>query len=244
MISNDQMHHSHRKADIATRVAARDSGDFVRDIVFGGIDGTVTTFAIVSGVAGAGLAHEVILVLGVANLFADGYSMAAGNYSATKSDLEKLDYLSDVEAQHIQNHPAGESDELGQILEGYGYHGTELELATETIKHSPSLWTDLMLLGEYGISSIRPNPARSAAATFFAFVLCGAVPLLPFLLRPENALTVSAIATLVVFFLVGAGKTVWTRKKWWFSGLETLLIGASAALIAYLCGYLLSGIVH
>jgi len=244
MLSNDQMHHSHQRSDIADRVASRNSGDFLRDSVFGGIDGTVTTFAIVSGVTGAGLANEVILVLGIANLLADGYSMAAGNYSATKSDLEKLDYLLDVEEDHIKHHPEGESDELSQILEGYGYRGAELDSATKTIKHSPGLWTDLMLLGEYGISSVRPNPFGSAVATFFSFVLCGSVPLIPFLLRIENALTVSAIATLVVFFLVGAGKTLWTRRRWWYSGLETLVTGASAALIAYLCGYLLSGIVH
>jgi len=244
MVGIDQLHHGHSKSDISARISASESGDFLRDAVFGGIDGTVTTFAIVSGVTGAGMPHVVILVLGIANLFADGFSMAVGNYTATKSDKEKLDYLVSVEQDHLARFPAGETEELRQILQGYGYHGKELDAATDTINNSPKLWVDLMLLGEYGISSISPGPIRAAIITFVAFVVCGSIPLLPFLFQMDNAITVSALATVLVFFLVGAGKTVWTRRKWWFSGIETLLTGTSAALIAYYCGYLLAGIVE
>ncbi len=243
MLNNDHLHHGHGKSDIAERISARKSGDFLRDTVFGGIDGTVTTFAIISGVSGAGMSHGVILVLGIANLLADGFSMAVGNYSATKSDLEKLEYLIDVENNHLEHYRAGEVDELRQILAGYGFKGSKLNDATETINSSQRLWVDLMLLGEYGLSSLRPNPTAAAMATFVAFVACGSVPLVPFLLRMENAIVVSSIATALVFFLVGAVKTMWTRRPWWRSGFETLLIGSSAALIAYSCGYFLSGLI-
>jgi len=169
--------------------------------------------------------------------------MAVGNYNATKSELEKLDYLVGVEQNHLAHDPAGEMEELRQILQGYGYRGNELSKAIESINRSPKLWIDLMLLGEYGISSARPNPTRSAVATFISFALCGLIPLLPFLFRVDNAILVSAVATLIVFFLVGAGKTVCTRRKWWRSGVETLFTGAAAASIAYFCGYLLAGTV-
>jgi len=244
MISNNQLRHGHSKSDIAERIATRESGDFLRDIVFGGIDGTVTTFAIVSGVTGAGMSSAVILVLGIANLLADGFSMAVGNYTATKSDREKLDYLLDVEHDHIKRNRDGEMEELRQILQGYGYRDTELDAAADAISLSPKLWIDIMLLGEYGVSSVRPSPVGAAVATFGSFVVCGSIPLLPFLLRMENPIMISALATVIVFFLVGAGKTVWTRRKWWLSGMETLLTGSAAALIAYFCGYLLAGIVE
>lgn len=243
MLNNDHLHHGHGKSDISKRISARSSGDFLRDTVFGGIDGTVTTFAIISGVSGAGMSHGVILVLGIANLLADGFSMAVGNYSATKSDLEKLEYLIGVEHNHLERYRAGEVEELRQILAGYGFTGTKLDDATNTINSSQRLWVDLMLLGEYGLSSLRPHPTAAAIATFVAFVVCGSVPLLPFLLHMENAIVVSSVVTALVFFLVGAIKTVWTRRPWWRSGIETLLIGSSAALIAYGCGYFLSGLI-
>ena len=58
------------------------------DFVYGSIDGTVTTFAVVAGAIGASLSSAVILILGFANLFADGFSMAISNYLAHKSERE------------------------------------------------------------------------------------------------------------------------------------------------------------
>jgi len=240
LFEKNQLQHGHTQSEIADRISIGNSNEYLRDMVFGGIDGAVTTFAIVSGVTGAGMSHTVILVLGVANLLADGFSMAAGNYSATRSDLEKLEHLIEVERKHLILHPEGETEELKQILENYGYTGSKLEQAVNAIKHSPDLWVDMMLQGEYGVTSVRPNPGGAAIATFGSFLVCGMVPLLPFLLKMEQAITTAALATCLVFFLVGAGKTLWTNRKWWLSGLETLVIGASAAGIAYFCGDVLS----
>ena len=61
-------------------------GRYIRDVVFGANDGIVTTFAVVAGVAGAHLAPNVVLILGFANLFADGFSMAAGNFLGERSE--------------------------------------------------------------------------------------------------------------------------------------------------------------
>jgi len=213
-LRNNQYKHGHLPSDIKKRLAASDSQG----------------------------SHQVILVLGIANLLADGFSMAAGNYSATKSDLEKIDYLTDVEKNHIMRYPGGEEEELRQILIRYGYRDDNLETAVNTIKTSPLLWIDLMLQGEYGTSSVRPEPIGAALVTFASFILCGSVPLLPFLLHMQNAMIVAGLATMVVFFLVGAWKTRWTNRNWWRSGFETLVIGASAAAIAFGCGHLLSSI--
>jgi len=235
--------HSHESAEISKRLDLGQSGDYLRDLVFGGIDGAVTSFAIVSGVVGASLSSGIILVLGIANLLADGFSMAASNYSATRSDLEKREHLIHVEHKHLQLYREGEKEELRQILSGYGYKDMELEVALNAIQANPQLWVELMLKGEYGVTSIPQSPVKSALATWSAFVFCGSIPLLPFLLRFQNAFTLAMVMTGFVFFFVGAIKTRWTRRHWLTSGIETLAVGSLAALIAYVCGVVLAGIV-
>lgn len=235
--------HGHTRQEIRKRLDVRSSNSSLRDVVFGGIDGTVTTFAIVSGVTGAGFSSNVIFVLGVANLLADGFSMAAGNYSATRADLEKAQYLITVERNHLDNNQAGEKEELREILRRYGFSGKKLQSATRLLSSSEALWLDLMLIWEYGILADEPKPLISAVTTFLAFVICGSVPLLPFLLKLENPILTASVITGMTFFLVGAFKTLWTHRRWWVSGLETLSIGAIAAVIAFLCGEILSKLV-
>jgi VIT1/CCC1 family predicted Fe2+/Mn2+ transporter len=64
--------------------------NYLPEFVYGGIDGTITTFAIVSGVVGASLNSSIILILGFANLFADGFSMAVSNYLSEESKEDLL----------------------------------------------------------------------------------------------------------------------------------------------------------
>ena len=58
---------------------------YLPEFVYGGMDGAVTTFAVVAGTVGASLSPVIVIILGFANLFADGFSMAASNYLSTKS---------------------------------------------------------------------------------------------------------------------------------------------------------------
>lgn len=211
-------------------------------MIYGAIDGAVTTFAIVAGVEGAGLSHGVILALGAANILADGFSMAASNYSGTKAELDDRQRIRRIEEDHILNHREGELEELRQILAQRGLSGTVLEQATAEISGQRDKWVSLMLTYEYGLSYAEPHPLRAAIATFIAFLLAGAVPLLPFVLGLPNPFEVSIAATLVTFFLIGTGKSRWSLASWWRSGLETLLIGSLAAAIAYLVGTLFHGI--
>ena len=90
-----------------------------------------------------------------------------------------------------------------------------------------------MLTDEYGLARDGPAPMRAAIATFVAFLMAGAVPLIPFVLGMQNAFAISIGATLLTFFLIGTGKSRWSLAKWWRSGTETLFIGAMAALLAY-----------
>ncbi|AVL54903.1 hypothetical protein CEP88_11750 [Roseobacter denitrificans] len=207
-------------------------------MIYGGIDGAVTTFAIVAGVAGAGLSHHIIVALGVANIIADGFSMAASNYSGTKAELDDRKRIIQVEERHIEQHPDGELEELRQILQMRGLSGDVLEEATTAISQSKTNWIDMMLTDEYGLSRVEPEPMKAALATFAAFLVAGSIPLIPFLLNLDDAFSISIFATLLTFFLIGTGKSRWSLSKWWKSGFETLLIGGVAALLAFSVGSL------
>lgn len=234
----NQADHGHSDSDIAARIAAPAGRGNLRDIVYGAIDGAVTTFAIVAGVAGAGLSPIVILALGFANVLADGFSMAAGNYSATKTELDEIHRLRSVEERHIQQYPDGERRELRAILEQKGLSGTTLEDATEQIVARQDSWIAMMLEGEYGLGPVDPHPMRAALVTFGAFLVAGLVPLLPFVIGLSNAFEVAAVLTMATFFAIGSLKSHWSLAPWWWSGFETLAIGGAAAAIAYGVGSL------
>ena len=234
--------HGHSKIEIERRLDGRAGATgHLRDVVYGGIDGAVTTFAIVAGVQGAGLSPGIIIALGIANVLADGFSMAASNYSGTKADLDDRKRLRAVEARHIRDHPEGEREELRQILARRGLSGATLEAAVEEVAADEEQWIALMLTDEYGLAPVDPHPGRAALATFVAFLLAGIVPLVPFLLGLANPFLIATLATGAVFFAIGTGKSRWSLTPWWISGLETLLIGSAAAAIAYLVGSLFQG---
>ncbi len=230
--------HGHSQQEIAERINAPPGRGVLRDMVYGGIDGSVTTFAIVAGVAGAGLSSFVIVALGLANVLADGFSMAAGNYSGTKAELDNIKRIRAIEERHIALYPQGERDEVREILTQKGLSGAVLDDATAAITSNHESWINLMIEGEYGLGSVDPHPMKAALATFLAFLVAGLIPLLPFLLSLTNAFVISAWMTMGVFFFIGAVKSRWSLASWWRSGLETLAIGGVAAAIAYLVGSL------
>lgn len=228
--------HGHGPTEIAQRLSSKSQNAYLKDMIYGGIDGAVTTFAIVAGVEGAGLSHGIIVALGLANILADGFSMAASNFSGTKAELDDRERIIHVEERHIKEHREGELEELRQILALRGLTGDVLDQATAAISANKEKWIDLMLTDEYGLPRDRPEPLRASLATFAAFLMAGAVPLLPYILGLPQAFQTSVIATLLTFFLIGMLKSRWSLSQWWRSGAETLMIGAVAALIAYFVG--------
>lgn len=237
------LEHDHSTQAIQARLSAPAKVNYIRDWVYGGIDGAVTTFAIVAGVVGANLSTGIILILGLANLLADGLSMAAGNYSGTKTQGDDLNRIREIERRHIKLVPEGERAEIREIMRNKGLSGESLEQAVAAITSDEDLWIQTMLVEEYGLTPTPPSPITAALSTFFAFLICGAVPLLPFVFGVPEAFTVSTVMTAFVFFLIGSAKSRWSLASWWRSGLETLGIGLAAAGVAYLIGYWLKAIV-
>ncbi|HEY8227766.1 MAG TPA: VIT1/CCC1 transporter family protein [Pyrinomonadaceae bacterium] len=238
------MEHEHTTEAIDARLSAGPGNNYLRDWIYGGIDGAVTTFAVVTGVVGAGLSPIVIVILGFANLVADGFSMASSNFLGTKAEHDDIRRLEAIEQRHIEITPEGEREEVRQIFARKGFTGPDLDRVVELITSDRDRWVQTMLTDEYGLPHAARSPWLAAASTFSAFVVCGLVPLLPFLLRVGNAVRLSAIATGAVFFAIGSLKSRWSTNAWWRSGLETLLVGSAATSLAYAVGVALQNLVQ
>lgn len=224
------------------------SGSFVGDFVYGAIDGSVTTFAVVSGVAGAGLAPNIVIILGAANLLADGFSMAVGNYLSTKSENEFIEQERKREEWEIEHYPKGEVAEIREIFRKKGFRGTGLDAVVKTITSDKKVWVDTMMSEELGLLREKNSPFRKGFVTFISFVTVGFIPLVSYVLSyvvesvKAVAYPTSVTLTFITFFLIGSAKIYVTGKNWFRSGLETLAIGGLAAGIAYSIGYLLRGL--
>ena len=230
------MEHDHSPEAISRRLAGSPRQNYLRDWVYGGIDGAVTTFAVVAGVVGAGLSTRTVLILGAANLLADGFSMAASNYSGTKTEKDDKDRLRAVEERHIDLVPEGELEEVRQIFKAKGFDGNRLEAVVEVITADRQRWVETMLREEYGLPETMRSPTIAAANTFLAFLICGFVPLLPFVAGLPESVFLSTASTAAVFFAIGSFKSLWSLMPWWRSGLETLMIGIAAAALAFAAG--------
>ena len=239
----------HTPEQIRQRLAAQTSHSYLRDFVYGAIDGTVTTFAVVSGVAGAGLSTGVIIILGMANLVGDGFSMAASNFLGTKTEEELRQKARRIEEQHIANYPEGEREEIRQIFANKGFENEQLEHVVDVITADHQRWVDTMIVEELGMPLEGPSALKAAATTLVAFILVGLIPLGAFLfdfvfpMQLPNPYLVSTLLTGVAFFLVGAAKSWFIDESWFRAGAETLLIGGIAAVLAYGAGFLFGNLV-
>lgn len=232
--------HSHNPEDIAARLQSGPDVFHLKEWVYGGIDGVVTTFAIIAGVVGASLSPMIVVILGLANLIGDGFSMAAGAYSSAKAEEDNYYRLRDVEATHIEKYPEGEKEEIRQIFAAKGFEGEDLEKLVDTISSDKEHWIDVMMTEEYGLSAPLYAPIKAAMHTFMAFVVCGSMPLIPFVFGFPAASVTSLVLAAATFFAIGSLKSFWSVKSWWYEGLITMFIGLVAAGLAFGIGHGLS----
>lgn len=222
--------------------------NWIADFVYGGIDGAVTTFAVVAGVEGASLSVPVILILGFANLFGDGFSMSVGKYLSDKANLDQYEKIRQIEFRHLKEKTEHEKGEVREIMAGYGFKGKHLESAVGVITSNPEGWVDLMMRNEFSLTSENVSPVKGAVSTFLSFILVGFVPLIGYTFQPffnfsgRQMFFVTAAVTLFALFLVGAVKSKFSMRHWLVCGLETAFVGGIAATIAYFVGYFIKGI--
>jgi len=236
----------------ATKEAPEEHGgagsQYIGDLVYGGLDGIITTFAVVSGVAGANLGTSIILILGLANLLADGFSMATGAYLSTKSEQEYYNKERERELWEVEHFPEGERAELYEIYHQQGYTEEEAHQLVEIISRKKERWEDAMMIDELGLIRDEGNPLMNGLATLIAFLIVGAVPLLIYLIglivpiSPDIAFRIALVLSGLSLFGLGTAKVLVTHQNPFRSGLEMLLVGGLAAGVAYGVGALLQGL--
>ena len=228
---NEDLIKDHHPEVIRKRLSLEPKRQNISDAVLGGIDGCITTFAVVSGSVGAGFPSSVAVILGFANLIADGFSMAVSNYEPSKTEQEYIESIKKAEEMEIR-----------QIFEAKGFSEELLEKIVDTITADKKIWLDVMLAEEHGLGKSSPKPAISAGVTFVAFVSVGTIPLMPYVLPSldmNQQFAASALLAAAMFFLIGMLKSYALEKPVFLSGLRTLLTGGAAAALAYFTAHFL-----
>jgi VIT1/CCC1 family predicted Fe2+/Mn2+ transporter len=239
---------SRRAHESAGEHHLQEQGQYVKSVIYGGLDGIITTFAVVAGVEGAALSPAIVLILGSANLVADGISMAIGDFLSTRSEQEYAKAERQREAWEVEHYPEGEKRELVEIYKAKGLAEAEATAIVDIMARHNKAWVDIMMVEELGIVETQESPLKNAVATFLAFAVFGLVPLLmPLggLLWPAlkaASFDLSCGLTALTLFTLGALKSRLTLRAWWKSGLEMMLVGGVAAAAAYGVGVALAGL--
>lgn len=237
---DNTLEHSHHPDAIQARLSQQPQQSYLRDAILGGIDGCVTTVAVIASVAGAGLPGMIAFVLGIASLIADAFSMGVSNYQAVKSDDDARDRLREQEIRHIRHDPEGEREEIREIFRQKGFEGDTLEQVVKTISADKHLWVNTMIQEEFGYALSGPAPLKAAMATFWVFIGVGLIPLLPFLipfLAGLEMFLVSGVVAIGALFGIGWVKGQMLGMSRLRAGLETLAMGGGAAILAFLLSF-------
>ncbi len=220
----------------------------LRDGVLGAVDGTVTTFAVVAGTVGASLPGAIVVVLGVANLIADGFSMGVSNFLGINAEVEQDRQTALGELANVRRHPEVGRERVRRILAAKGFTGDDLDRATAIITADESVWVNTLVQEDHGIGHREARPFHAGFATFAAFVVVGLLPLIPFIAeaiwpnRVADPFLWSCVMAGFAFFGVGIVKARSTAQAMLRGGFETLIVGGAAAVLSYVIGWLLRGV--
>lgn len=222
--------------------------DYLSEFVYGGIDGSVTTFAVVAGAAGASLDSAIVIILGFANLIADGFSMSVGSYLSTKSEKEAYNKHKKIEYWEVDNIPEKERQEIREIYQQKGFEGELLEKVVNKITEDKDRWVDVMMKEELEMTPESKSPLGMGLVTFISFLIMGFIPLLIYVVdyfnsRDLNLFLISCILTSGCFLGIGYLKSIVNHTSKLRSILETLLLGGAAAVLSYFVGSILEKIV-
>ncbi|NUW31154.1 VIT1/CCC1 transporter family protein [Nonomuraea sp. SMC257] len=229
MTGRAEIHHQHRDV----------TGGWLRPSVFGAMDGLVSNFALIAGVAGGTPDAKVVLLAGGAGLAAGAFSMAGGEYVSVASQRELALAEIAVERRELQRNPEAEQDELAQALVDKGVlPETAAEVAAQ-ISRDPERALEVHSQNELGVDPHSlPSPRLAAVSSFLSFAAGALLPLVPYLLG-ATSLVLSAVVSCVSLFAAGALVSTVTARSWWFSGLRQLLVGALAAALTFALGNLI-----
>lgn len=225
-------------------------GGFLKPVIFGGLDGILTSFAIVSGAAGGNLSTEVVLVLGFSNILADALSMGVGEFLSSKAENEWILSERRRENWEMENYPEGEIAEMVDIYVGRGMSQEDAELVIGTMAKYHDFFVDAMMADELHLQVPEEDHVtesmKEGCVMFCSFAFFGAFPLLCYAFipswfpywGPEALFHAACVITGVVLFCMGCVKSMFSTATWYWSGLETMLLGGTCATVAYTVGQL------
>jgi vacuolar iron transporter family protein len=223
--------------------------EYISEFVYGGIDGAITTFAVVAGAEGANLGIAVVIILGLANLIADGFSMSVGNFFSTKTARDNFDRHVAREYWEVENLGETEVQEVREIYAAKGFKGELLEQVVGVITSDKDVWVDTMMKEELEMTKDDKTPIKTASVTFISFILVGSIPLLAYIFVGTESGTTSAdlflyssILTAIAMTIVGALKSIVTERNIAAGIAETLALGGIAAMLAYFVGDVLESV--
>jgi VIT1/CCC1 family predicted Fe2+/Mn2+ transporter len=215
------------------------TGGWLRPAVFGAMDGLVSNFALIAGVAGGQASQQVVLLAGLAGLAAGAFSMAAGEYISVASQSELAEAEIEVERLELDRHPEAELRELAQVFVDRGVDPDVAAKVAEQLSRDPEEALEVHAVAELGVSpGDLPSPVLAAVSSFASFAVGAALPVLPYLFGTGSLWPAAVIAALGLFF-AGALVSKITSRPWWFGGLRQLAFGAAAAVTTYGFGALI-----
>ncbi len=223
--------------------------DYFKEIIYGGIDGIVTTFAVVAGFAGAAMSGDVavqmsfliVLLFGLANLFADAASMGLGNFLSVRSEKDLYNAKREIEVKVLEAQPEIEVEKTVRIMQEKGFSAEQAVTMADIYKTNQDYWTDFIMQHDKEMSDPRgENEVFTGLATFISFMIFGAIPLLPFMFQsegnPQTAFIISSAGTLLALIALGLLKWRVIGTKFIPSLTEVVLVGGTAAVLAYFVG--------
>jgi len=228
------------------------AGDFISSIVFGGLDGIITTFAVIAAAVGSHLPRGIVLIVGFANLLGDAIGMAVGDYISTKAESDHVASERLREEWETENCLENEILEMRAIYEKKGLTSDDAAEVVDLLLENKKVFVDVMMVEELGLMPPEDgNPVKGAAVTFGAFMLCGSIPMFAYIGAGDYhelgafdvVFGISIILFGVTLFALGAFRGHITKKRWYLTGLTMLVNGCVTTAIAYVVGDLLQEMV-
>jgi len=236
--------------NIAMEKHAGDAGKYIKSVVYGGLDGIITTFAVVASIAGAGLDVGVVIIMGFASLFADGISMGMGDFLSSKAENEYTTEERKRELWECEHYIEGEVDEMVELYVAKGMQEQDAQQMVGIMSRYRDIFVDTMMVEELGLMAVDPadSPLKNGFVTFGSFLIFGCVPMISYVTavalnsHHETAslnvtFYVACGMTLVTMFLLGCLTSKFSPSKWYVSGMWIMLNGGAAAIVAYLIGW-------
>ncbi|MBI2443676.1 MAG: VIT1/CCC1 transporter family protein [Candidatus Magasanikbacteria bacterium] len=213
----------------------------IREVVFGMEDGMVSTLGALTGIAAASQQQFTVLLSGLVLIAVESLSMAVGSYLSNKSERD-IDRRKLAEEQfELKQYPQEEQEELAGMYVKDGWPRALAEPMAAAASRDKNLFLQEMAYRELKVFPDQPpEPLRNGIAMGIAYILGGAVPLIPYLAGGSviRAIPYSIAITLLGLFMVGVATTRYSRRSWWKAGLEMVLLATVAAAVGYLVGQL------